>query len=128
MPSVIHKKVKERISLIIRIKNSNKEAELCSYYRRNSCRYLVNLKESSKYSKYICSKRSCDSQGPKKTPIVLKQVCRFFISPMCQKALLLKPDAPCFPTFKLDFAAFSNALDSVKELPELPLFDLNNPF
>ncbi len=128
MPSAAHKKIKERIVLVLRIKKSNKEAELCSRYRRNSRQYLVDSKESPKYSKYIYSKRSCDSRGSKKILIIPKQVCCFFISPIRRKTLLLKPDAPCLLAFKLDFAAFSNALDFVKELPELPLFDLNNPF
>ncbi len=128
MPSTIHKKVKERIVLVLRIKKLNKEAEPCSRYRRNSRRCLVDLKESSKYSEYICSKRSYDSRGLKKTPIVLKQVCYFFISLIRRKTLFLKPDAPCLLAFKLDFATFSNALDFVRKLPELLFFDLNNLF
>ncbi len=128
MPSTTHKKVKERIALVIRIKNLNKEAELYSYCRRNSRQCLVDLKESSKYSEYVCSKRLCDSRGSKKLPVILKRVCYFFISPIRRKAPLPKPVAPCLPAFELDFAAFSNALDSVRELPELPPFDLNNPF
>ncbi len=128
MPSALHKKVKERIVLVIRIKILNKEAELCSRYRRNSRQYLVDLKESSRYSEYVYSKHLCDSRGPKKLPVILKRVCRFFISPIRRKALPPEPVAPCLPAFELDFATFSNALDSVKELPELPLFNLNNPF
>ncbi len=128
MPSAAHKKVKERIALAIRIKNLNKEAETCSRYRRNSCQCLVDLKESSKYSEYVRSKRPYNSQGLKKPFIILKQVCRFFISLMRRKAPLLKPDSSCLLAFKLDFATFSNALDFVRELPELPLFDPNNPF
>jgi hypothetical protein len=128
MPSTLHKKVKERIVLVIRIKTLNKEAELCSRCRRNSRQCLVDLKESSKYSEYVRSKRLYDSRGLKKLPIILKRVCRFFIGPMRRKALPPEPVAPCLPAFKLDFATFSNALDSVRELPELPPFDLNNPF
>ncbi len=128
MPSAAHKKIKERIVLVIRIEILNKEAEPCSCCRRNSRRCLVDLKESSRYSEYVYSKRLCDSRGPKKLPVILKRVCRFFISPIRRKAPPLKPVAPCLPAFKLDFAAFSNALDSVEELPELSPFDLNNPF
>jgi hypothetical protein len=128
MPSAVYKKAKERIALVLRIKNLNKEAELCSCYRRNSCRCLVDSKESPRYSEYVCSKYSYDSQRPKKIPIVLKQVCRFFISLIRRKAPPPKLDVPCLLAFKLDFAAFSNALDFVRKLPELPLFDLNNPF
>jgi hypothetical protein len=128
MPSATYKKVKERIALVIRIKNSNKEAEPCSRCRRNSRQCLVDLRKSSRYSEYVCSKRLCDSRGPKKLPVILKRVCRFFISPIRRKAPPPKPVAPCLPAFKLDFATFSNALDSVEELPELPLFNLNNSF
>ncbi len=32
MPSTKHLKVKERLALILRIKNSNKEANPCLYY------------------------------------------------------------------------------------------------
>ncbi len=60
--------------------------------------------------------------------MILKQVCRFFISPMRRKAPPPKLDALCLLAFELDFATFSNALDFVKELPELSLFDLNNSF
>ncbi len=47
---------------------------------------------------------------------------------MRRKVLLLELAAPCLPAFELDFAAFGDALDLVEDLPELPPFDLNNPF
>ncbi len=72
MPSAIYKKVKERIMLVIRIKILNKEVEPCSYCRRNSRQCLVDSKESTRYSEYICSKRPYDSRGLKETPVVLK--------------------------------------------------------
>ncbi len=128
MPFLVYKKVKKRIALVLRIKKLNKEAELCSCYRRNSRRYLVNSKKFLRCSKYICLKRPYDSRGPKKTPVILKRVCRFFISPMRQKTPPPKLDVLCLLAFELDFAALSNALDFVRELPELPLFNLNNPF
>ncbi len=61
MPSAIYKKAKKRIILVLRIKKLNKEADPYSCYRRNSRQYLVDLKESSKYSEYICLKRPYDS-------------------------------------------------------------------
>jgi hypothetical protein len=128
MPSAVYKKTKERIVLALRIKRSNKEAELCSRCRRNSRRCLVDSKESPRCSKYICSKRAYNSLGLKILCSATKQVCRFFISLIRRKTLLLKPNAPCLPAFELDFATFSNALNSVGELPEPPPFDLNNPF
>ncbi len=128
MPSALHKKGKERIALVLRIKKLNKEAELYSRCRRNSRRCLVDSKESPRYSEYICFKRACNSLSLKVLRPVTKRVCRFFISPIRRKTLPIKPNVPCLLAFELDFAAFSNALDFVKELPELPLFDLNNPF
>ncbi len=128
MPFAAHKKVKERIALAMRIEISNKEAEPCSRCRRNSRRCLLDLKESSRCSEYIRSKRLYDSRGLKKPPVILKRVCRFFISPMRRKTSPPKLDVPCLLAFELDFAAFGDALDSVGELPELPFFDLNNSF
>jgi len=128
MPSTIYKKAKKKITLVLRIKKLNKKAELCSYYRRNSRRYLVDSKESPKYSKYICFKRACNSLSSKVLRPVIKQVCCFFISLIRRKTLLLKPNTPCLPAFKLDFATFSNALDFVRKLPELSFFNLNNSF
>jgi hypothetical protein len=82
MPSTKHLKVKERLILTLRIKNSNKEANPCSYYYRQVRCYLIDLKESSYYSKYVYLKRSYNSSSLKAVSVILKQVCRFFISPM----------------------------------------------
>ncbi len=70
MPSTKHLKVKERLVLALCIKNSNKEANPCSYYRRQACRYLIDLEESSYYSKYICSKYLYNSSGLKTVSII----------------------------------------------------------
>ncbi len=90
MSSAIYKKAKERIALTLRIKKLNKEAELCSCYRLNSRRCLVDLKESPRYSEYIRSKRACDLSSPKLVYLVIKQVCRFFISLIRRKIPLIK--------------------------------------
>ncbi len=47
MPSTKHLKVKERLALMLRIKNSNKEVIPCLYCRRQARYYLINPKESS---------------------------------------------------------------------------------
>jgi hypothetical protein len=47
MPSAKYLKVKERLALILRIKNSNKEVIPYSYYYRQARYYLIDLKESS---------------------------------------------------------------------------------
>jgi hypothetical protein len=72
MSSTKYLKVKERLILALRIKNSNKEANPYSYYYRQMCRYLINLKESSRYSKYVYLKRSYNSLGLKTISIVQK--------------------------------------------------------
>jgi hypothetical protein len=82
MPSTKHLKVKERLILALRIENLNKEANPCSYYRKQVRRYLIDPKESSRYSKYVYLKRSYNSSRLKTVPVTRKQVCRFFISPM----------------------------------------------
>ncbi len=81
MPRVTHIKKKERLALALRIKISNKEAKPCSYCLRLSRRCLLDCSKSSRCSKYVYSRISCNSKGPK-APIVRKQVCRFFIGPM----------------------------------------------
>jgi hypothetical protein len=91
MPSAKHLKVKERLALTLRIKNSNKEASPCSYCRRQARRYLIDLKESSRYSKYVYSKRSYNSSGLKTVSIIQRQVCRFFISPMPRRTAVVDP-------------------------------------
>ncbi len=90
IPSAIYKKAKERIALTLRIKKLNKEAELYSRYRLNSRRCLVDLKESSRYSEYIRSKRVCDLSSPKLVYLVIKRVCRFFISLIRRNIPLIK--------------------------------------
>jgi hypothetical protein len=72
---------------MLRIKNLNKEAEPCSRYRRNSRRYLVDLKESPRYSKYVCSKRAYNSSSPKISRPLLKRVYCFFISLIRRKSV-----------------------------------------
>jgi hypothetical protein len=56
MPSTKYLKVKECLVLALYIKNSNKEANPCLYYYRQARRYLIDLKKSSYYSKYVYSK------------------------------------------------------------------------
>ncbi len=131
MPSATHKKVKERIALALRIKNSNKEAEPCSRCRRNSCRCLVDLKESPRCSEYVCSKRAYNSSSPKVLRPFIKRVCRFFISPMSRKVPskpVVESPLTWFPAFELDFVALGISLGSTKELPNLPPFDPADPF
>ncbi len=81
MPRVIYIKKKKRLALALRIKKSNKEAKPCSYYLCLSRRCLLDYSKSSRCSKYVRSRISCNSKDPK-VPIVYKQVCRFFIGPM----------------------------------------------
>ncbi len=131
MPSVTHKKVKERIALVLRIKNLNKEAEPCSRCRRNSCRCLINLKESPRCSEYVCSKRVCDSSSLKVLCPFVKRVCYFFIGPIRRKVLskpVVESPLTWFPAFELDFVALGISLGFTKELSNLPLFDLANLF
>ncbi len=90
MPSTIYKKAKERIALILRIKKLNKEAEPCSCCRLNSRRYLVDPKESPRYLEYIYSKKACDLSSPKLVYLVIKRVCRFFISLIRRKVPLVE--------------------------------------
>ncbi len=73
MPRVAYIKKKERLTLVLRIKKSNKEAKPCSYYLCLSRRCLLDYSESSRYSEYVYSFISCNSKGPK-VPIVRKQV------------------------------------------------------
>jgi hypothetical protein len=47
MPSTKYLKAKERIVLMLRIKNSNKKVIPYLYYRRQARRCLIDLKESS---------------------------------------------------------------------------------
>jgi hypothetical protein len=69
MPSTKHLKVKERLVLVLHIKNSNKEANPYLYYRRQVRYYLIDLKESSRYSKYVCLKCLYNSSGLKIVPL-----------------------------------------------------------
>jgi hypothetical protein len=70
MSSTKHLKVKERLILALHIKNLNKEANPCLHYYRQVRRYLIDLKESSRYSKYVCLKRSYNSSSLKTIPII----------------------------------------------------------
>ncbi len=129
MPSAKHLKVKERLILALRIKSSNKEANPCSYYYQQVRRYLIDLKESSRYSKYVYLKRSYNSSGLKAIPVMQKQVCRFFISLMPQRALVVDPPyTPYFPAFKLDLAFFKQTINPFFFSRGLPNFDPSNPF
>jgi hypothetical protein len=91
MPSAKHLKVKERLALVLRIENSNKEANPCSYYRRQVRRCLIDPKELSRCSEYVCSKRSCNSPGLKIVSVIQRQVCRFFIGPMPKRTAVINP-------------------------------------
>jgi hypothetical protein len=107
MPSTKYIKVKERLILTLRIKNLNKEANPCSYYYKQVRCYLIDLKESSYYSKYVYLKYSYNSSGLKTAPIVRKQVCRFFISLIPRRTLVVNsPSIPYFPAFELDLTSF----------------------
>ncbi len=70
MLSAKHLKVKERLALVLRIKNLNKEANPCLYYCRQARRCLIDLKESSRYSKYVRSKCLYNSPGLKTVSII----------------------------------------------------------
>jgi hypothetical protein len=70
MPSTKYLKTKERLTLVLRIKNSYKEASPYSYYCRQARYYLINLKESSYYSKYVYLKRAYNSSGLKTALII----------------------------------------------------------
>ncbi len=129
MPSTKYLKVKERLILVLYIKNLNKEVNPCLYYYQQVRYYLIDLKESSYYSKYICLKHSYNSLGLKILPVIQKQVCRFFISLIPQRTLLIDPPyTPCFPAFKIDFTFFKQAVNPSLFPGGLPNFDSLNPF
>jgi hypothetical protein len=91
MSSAKHLKVKERLALALCIENSNKEANPCSYYRRQARCCLIDLKESSRYSEYVCSKHLYNSSGLKAVSIIQRRVCRFFISPIPKRTVVVDP-------------------------------------
>ncbi len=70
MPFTKHLKVKERLILVLRIENLNKEANPYLYYCRQVRYYLIDPKESSYYSKYICLKHSYNSLSLKTAPVI----------------------------------------------------------
>ncbi len=70
MSSTKHLKVKERLILALYIKNSNKEANPCLYYRRQARYYLINLKKSSRYFKYVYLKYLCNSSSLKTISVI----------------------------------------------------------
>jgi hypothetical protein len=70
MPSTKYLKVKERLVLALHIENSNKEANPCLYCRRQARYYLIDPKESSRYSKYVRSKRLYNLLGLKTVSII----------------------------------------------------------
>ncbi len=129
MPSTKYLKVKERLALTLRIKNSNKEVNPYLYYCRQACYYLIDLKESSRYSKYVCSKYLYNSSGLRTVSIIQRRVCRFFISPMPKRtAVVDPPQTPCFPAFKLDFASFKQVVNPSLFPKGLPNFNPLDPF
>jgi hypothetical protein len=91
MPSTKHLKVKERLALTLRIKNSNKEAIPCSYYCRQARRCLIDPKELSRCSEYVYSKRLYNSSGLRTVLTIQRQVCRFFIGPMPKRTVVVDP-------------------------------------
>ncbi len=91
MPSTKHLKVKERLVLALHIKNSNKEANPCSYYHQQARRCLIDPKESSCYSKYVFSKYLYNSSGLKTVSIIRRRVYCFFISPMPKRTAVVDP-------------------------------------
>ncbi len=114
---------------MLRIKNSNKEAVPCSYYYQQARRCLIDLKESSRYSKYICSKCLYNSLGLKTVSIIQRRVCRFFISPIPKRTAVADPPyTPCFPAFELDFASFKQAVNPSLFPKGLPNFNPSDPF
>ncbi len=128
MPSAKHLKVKERLVLTLRIKNSNKEVIPCSYYYQQARCYLIDPKESSRYSKYVYSKYLYNSSGLKTVSIIQRRVCRFFISPMPKRTAVADPPyTPCFPAFKLDFASFKQAVNPSLFPKSLPSFNSLDP-
>jgi hypothetical protein len=129
MPSAKHLKVKERLILTLCIEILNKEVNPCLYYCRQMCRYLINLKESSYYSKYVYLKRSYNSSGLKAVPIVRKQVYYFFIGLMPRKTLVVDLlYTPCFPALELDLAFFKQIINPSSFPKGLPNFDPLDPF
>jgi hypothetical protein len=91
MPSAKYLKVKERLVLVLYIENLNKEANPCSYYYRQARCYLIDLKESSRYSKYVYSKRLYNLLGLKTVSIIQRQVCRFFIGLIPKRTAVTDP-------------------------------------
>ncbi len=129
MPFAKHIKVKECLVLVLRIKNSNKEAVPCSYCRQQARRCLIDPKELSQCSEYVCSKYLYDLLGLKTVSIIQRRVCRFFISPMPKRTAVADPPyTPCFPAFELDFASFKQAVNPSLFLKSLPDFNLLDPF
>ncbi len=129
MPFAKYLKVKERLVLTLYIKNSNKEVISCLYYYQQACRCLIDLKESSQYSKYVYSKRLYDLLGLRTIPIIQRRVYRFFIGPMPKRtAVVDPPQTPCFPAFKLDFASFKQAVNPSLLPKSLSDFDSLDPF
>ncbi len=124
MPSAKYLKVKERLVLILCIKNSNKEVIPCLYYYQQARRCLIDLKKSSRYSKYIYSKRSYNLLGLRTVFIIQRQVCRFFIGLIPKRTVVVDPpQTPCFPALKLDFASFKQVVDPSLFPKSLPNFD-----
>jgi hypothetical protein len=70
MLSAKYLKTKERLTLALRIKSSNKEASPYLYYLRQARYYLIDLKESSYYSEYVYLKRTYNSLGLKVAPVI----------------------------------------------------------
>ncbi len=129
MPFTIYLKVKERLVLTLRIKNSNKEVIPCSYYYQQARYYLIDLKELSQYSKYVYSKCLYNLLGLRTVSIIQRQVYCFFIGPMPKRTVVINPpQTPYFPTLKLDFASFKQAVNPSLFPKGLPDFNPLDPF
>jgi hypothetical protein len=111
MPSLHHKKLKERIALAERIEAANQVALTCSYCRAHAYRCLLLPTESLRCSGCVRSKRRCDTRGlapvPPAEPVPKKLVCQFFFGPRQPFSFARPPtppvvETPWFPAFELD--------------------------
>ncbi len=125
MPSTKHLKTKEQLTLALRIKNSNKEASPYLYCRQQARYYLIDLKKSFYYSKYVYLKRTYNSSGLRTVPVIQRQVYYFFISLIPRRTLVVDPPyTPYFPSFELDFASFKQVINLSLFLNSLLDFNL----
>ena len=135
MPSVAHIKRKERLALAMRIEAANRLAQTCSYCRKQSRKCLLELKESSRCSECVRSKRSCDTAGYPELRPPPKMVCRFFCGPRRKRVSTpvalpsLDPLTTWLPAFDFSLAE-EPVVDPSSDVPALVDFflDPSDPF